>query len=79
MDAFVSLKDSIKCGYDAVWLGQENSSKGAAVHSSTPSKNCEQNNVAALNDNVNVKHVAREEEKYPEFLGKSPKQNTVKS
>ena len=51
-------------------MGQGNSSKGAAVYSSTPSKNCEQNNVAALNDNVNVKHVVREEGKYPESLGK---------
>ena len=35
---------------------QGNSSKGAAIHSSTPSKNCEQNAVATLNDIVNVRH-----------------------
>lgn len=45
------------------------------MHLSTRSKKCEQNMVAALNNNANVNHVVKEEGQYPESLGKSAKQN----
>ena len=66
----------MKCGYDTVLQGD--SSKGASVHSSTPSENCEQNTVTTLNDIVNGRHVVKEEGKYSESLGKPGNQKLIK-
>ena len=65
----------LKCGYDTVLQG--NSSKSAAVHSCTPSENCEQNTVTTLNDIVNERHVVKEEGKCSESLVKPGNKNTA--
>ena len=76
MSAFLSLKASIKRGCDTVLKGK--SSKEAAVQSSSPSSNCEQN-IPAIDDNVNVKYVVKRKERYSEPQSKPAKKNTVKS
>ena len=53
MTHFLSLKASLKGGYETAL--QDNSRKEEAVHSSSLSKNCEQNIAAALNDDFDNK------------------------
>ena len=76
MGAFLSLKASIKRGCDTVLKGK--SSKEAAVQSSSPSNNCEQN-IIAIDDTVNVRYVVKGEEWYSKSQGKPAKKDTVKS
>ena len=76
MGAFLSLKASIKRGYDTVLKGK--SSKEAAVQSSSPSNNCEQN-IIAIDDTVNVTYVVKREEWYSRSQGKPANKDTVKS
>ena len=61
MDTLLSLRASIKRGYNIVLQG--NSSEGAPVHSKTPKLTI----VAALYNNFNVRCVVNEEEKYAEI------------
>ena len=70
MDTLLSLRASIKRGYNIVLQG--NSSEGATVHSKTPKKKkkkkpCKLAIVAALYNNFNVRCVVNEEEKYAEI------------
>ena len=63
MNTYLSLKVSIKCGYNTVLQGNNN--KVAALQaSSTSSKNCELNIVATLNDNVIDLRVGKQEGKH---------------
>ena len=63
MNTYLSLKVSTKCGYNTVLQGNNN--KVAALQtSSTSSKNCELNIVAALNDDVIVLRVGKQEGKH---------------
>ena len=72
---FLYFKTSKICDYDTTLQG--NSSIRAAVHSSPPSKNPEQNNVGTLNDVANLRQVVKGQVKYSESQGKSGKPNTV--
>ena len=72
---FLYFKASKRCDYDTTLQG--NSSKRAAVHSSPPSKNREQNTVRTLSDVANLRQVVKGQVKYSESQGKSGKQNTV--
>ena len=63
MNTYLSLKVSIICGCNTVLQGNNN--KVAALQaSSTSSKNCELNIVAALNDDVIDLRVGKQEGKH---------------
>ena len=62
--------------YDTILPGK--SIKGEKLRSTAPSKICEQNIVAALNDFFNVRHVVKEKRKFADSRSELAKINTAK-